>query len=495
MRGISFTLFIIFLTQVLNAQTSLPGPNIGDTGSVTFFYQGQYVTHTIVRAADSNVWLQQNLGSLKVADSFSDVASYGHYFQWGRWDDGHQIPNTPVKVVNTLAANDPTGINFCVDNYLVSPGTSAGTSAAPYWWQNGDTASSWTSSLPTENNGFDPCALLGDGWHIGDSAEWANIYVLESITASASAMSSNLKISGSGFRQRINGVLTFIPNAIHWTSTPAGPLGSGQPQQTSYSVATIFGGIYAMYREAGMPVRCVLKHDAVVSWGISGDDTVCAGPAVNFTINEFPFATTYSWELPDGWEGQSDSSSIDLVVSGNGGIIKVYVVNQCDDTIAVRSKYVEVNTIEPIISVDSFTLSTTQPYVTYQWYLDGNILPEATNSSYTVSENGAYTVLVTDSFGCEAMSPPYHVNNATSIAVPGAITANTYIYPNPAKDVLYINSTVKINAILSSIEGRTIRELKEGNILSLQGIAEGVYLLRILDNDNRLIKVEKIVKR
>jgi gliding motility-associated-like protein len=37
---------------------------------------------------------------------------------------------------------------------------------------------------------------------------------------------------------------------------------------------------------------------------------------------------------------------------------------------------------------------------TYQWYLNGTLLPGATNYSLTVSAGGTYTVVVTNSFGC-----------------------------------------------------------------------------------------------
>jgi len=54
-----------------------PGPNPGDTGCVTFTYNGTSVTYTTVRGADNQIWLQQNLGSTQVATSVSDAASYG----------------------------------------------------------------------------------------------------------------------------------------------------------------------------------------------------------------------------------------------------------------------------------------------------------------------------------------------------------------------------------------------------------------------------------
>lgn len=54
-----------------------PGTNPGDVGCVTFNYRGQLVTYATVRGTDGKIWLQQNLGSTKVATSFTDSDAYG----------------------------------------------------------------------------------------------------------------------------------------------------------------------------------------------------------------------------------------------------------------------------------------------------------------------------------------------------------------------------------------------------------------------------------
>ncbi|NOQ72883.1 MAG: T9SS type A sorting domain-containing protein [Crocinitomix sp.] len=53
----------------------------------------------------------------------------------------------------------------------------------------------------------------------------------------------------------------------------------------------------------------------------------------------------------------------------------------------------------PLIYVSGLTLST-DGYVTYQWYKDGDIIPGAIDSSYNMTELGNYTVTVTDLNGC-----------------------------------------------------------------------------------------------
>ena len=53
-----------------------PGATAGSTSCVTLTYNGSTAEYTTVRAADGNVWLQQNLGSTQVATSSSDAAAF-----------------------------------------------------------------------------------------------------------------------------------------------------------------------------------------------------------------------------------------------------------------------------------------------------------------------------------------------------------------------------------------------------------------------------------
>jgi hypothetical protein len=47
------------------------------------------VYSTVTSPDTGKVWLDRNLGATQVATSKTDSAAYGHYYQWGRNDDGH----------------------------------------------------------------------------------------------------------------------------------------------------------------------------------------------------------------------------------------------------------------------------------------------------------------------------------------------------------------------------------------------------------------------
>jgi len=50
---------------------------------------------TIKSPYTERIWLDRNLGALRVCQSYNDKLCYGDYFQWGRSADGHEKPNSP----------------------------------------------------------------------------------------------------------------------------------------------------------------------------------------------------------------------------------------------------------------------------------------------------------------------------------------------------------------------------------------------------------------
>lgn len=214
-----FGLLMMCMTNV-NGQD--PGSTVGSTGSVTFTYGGVSTTHTSVRAADGNIWLQQNLGSTQVATSATDVASYGDLFQWGRWIDGHQFRTSTLQQVTTLTNNTPAGIASGLPNFLRN-------NVQPLWWGGSSSTTpagspqitdTWAGGLPTTTNGTDPCETLGAGWRMATKGEWDAVRLAEGITNLATGFTSNLKLSYSGHRNGANGSVQGSGSAnLFWTST------------------------------------------------------------------------------------------------------------------------------------------------------------------------------------------------------------------------------------------------------------------------------------
>jgi uncharacterized protein (TIGR02145 family) len=226
-----------------------PGTAIGSTGCVTFTYRGQQVTYSTVRVADGKIWLRQNLGSPQVAVSSKDSASFGHYFQWGRWDDGHQVPTSP-SVTGGSSLQNPSHVAGGNPNFI------KGTTVATSWWgAGGSVTDTWSGTTPTTTNGKDPCAAIGPGWHLPSAADWTNFQYAENINDEFSAFESTLKLPLTGYRTSANAALTpaFTTNFGHyWSNTAA----SNTTAKVFY-IDTYNTFIYGAERGYGFSCRCV----------------------------------------------------------------------------------------------------------------------------------------------------------------------------------------------------------------------------------------------
>lgn len=221
---------------------------------------------------------------------------------------------------------------------------------------------------------------------------------------------------------------------------------------------------------------------------ISGIDSVCPGNSVTYSVTPSAGAT-YIWELPNGWIGQSTTNSIDVIV-GEGGTLVVQAIGQCDTSIISLNI---VHSIEPVnITVENYTLGTTPAnYDTYQWLLNGTTIPGANGATHDVTENGIYCIAVTKS-GCTDTAcytvTNVHIENTT-------LQESIQVYPNPANNTLNINSPEPVHIVLTGVDGRSILRSDTTTTVSVKELANGVYFLHILDQEERLIKVEKVIKQ
>ncbi len=128
----------------------------------------------------------------------------------------------------------------------------------------------------------------------------------------------------------------------------------------------------------------------------------------------------------------------------------------------------------------------------YQWYYNNAPITGATSVHYAPTQSGVYTVMVTDANGCTGTSTNYYF--AYSGVGNVSITGDVRIYPNPANDIVYINAPVAINAALYAMDGRLVQSGKNIKQLDISGLASGIYMIAITDENNMVIKIDKLVK-
>jgi hypothetical protein len=200
--------------------------------------------------------------------------------------------------------------------------------------------------------------------------------------------------------------------------------------------------------------------------------------------------TISSPELNYLWNTGATSSEI-IISSEDAGVYWVSYGAGCAHY--VDTFKVVADNVFTAITVDVFELGTIGgPFSSYQWMLNGAVLPGAVASTYDVLENGDYQVIVTSEHGCVDTSDVYTVTNHTGIEDPG-MASQIRVYPNPAREVIFVNGPVKVNVSIRDVAGRLIKEQPEAKAIPVDDLAPGIYLLHISDKNGTLLKVEKLV--
>lgn len=119
----------------------------------------------------------------------------------------------------------------------------------------------------------------------------------------------------------------------------------------------------------------------------------------------------------------------------------------------------------------------------YQWYLAGQPIIDATNPNYIPTASGDYSVQVSDGSGCTVFSPIYSFVLSSNES-PGS-EASIRLYPNPAAEQVILENLPKDLTKIELIDasGRILRRYKAAGAVQwledISGLKSGVYFFRI----------------
>lgn len=181
--------------------------------------------------------------------------------------------------------------------------------------------------------------------------------------------------------------------------------------------------------------------------------------------------------------------------SQSGVYTRTYTsVNSCDSIVTLS---LTIDTVDVGISKAGVVLTAQATGAIYQWVNcdNGSPVSGATNQSYTPDVDGAYAVIVTQN-GCSDTSDCVEV---AGVSVKNQHKSATIkIYPNPAQAsiTLIVKEAVGQLAICG-IDGQVIKKqtiTDTKSIIDISSLANGVYLMYIMNGEGTLLKAEKLVK-
>lgn len=216
--------------------------------------------------------------------------------------------------------------------------------------------------------------------------------------------------------------------------------------------------------------------------------TVSGCEGTGITIGGSPTASggtgpyTYLWDPATGLNSASDPNPVATLTATTDFTVTITDANNCA---AQATTTVGINALPtPAIVLNGSMLSTSGG-VSYQWYVDGTLIPSAVNADWTPLVTGDYTVAVTDASGCVGISAPYTV---TTVGIRSLDSENGFVvYPNPASQSLhvktvasYLGSSVHVYDVAGQEVLQTILS-ENDQVISLENIAKGMYTI-VIDN-------------
>jgi N-acetylneuraminic acid mutarotase len=216
---------------------------------------------------------------------------------------------------------------------------------------------------------------------------------------------------------------------------------------------------------------------------IQGPAEICTGASVTYTTPVVPGAVSYSWTLPQGWTGTSSTTSITGTAGSTSGVITVTANNACGSSVS-QSMAVTVYPLPavPQITQNGNVLTSSFQYGN-QWYWNSVILPGDTLQNYTATQNGNYTVSVTNSYGCSSTSSIITIN---TLAIEH-LTKNdgVEIFPNPNYGFFTINikdPSLVPELIITNIQGKIIYRstlVEQKTLIDISFQPKGIYFVQV----------------
>lgn len=403
------------------------------------------------------------------------TAATADYYQWSTGETSQQIivsdPGqytvTVTNIEGCSSVSEPTTVSLqpapdasiSPDGMLgVCDGDTITLSAAPgldYLWSNGETG---LQIAVADSGSF--ALTVTDGFGCEAESETVTVFVLPVAEAAIAPGDSVQFCAGD------SALLVASPaEAYAWSTgdTSAMIVVKAQSNYT-VTVTNTFGC------QDATSVDVTVHPAPETSIAVSGSLTFCPGDSVTLTADA---GYMYAWSTGDTTQSVTllDSATIVVTLTSAEGCI-------AESETMVVSTYPLPQV--PVITAEGNVLMSSAADGN-QWFLDDTLLAGGTGQHWIAVDRGLYTVAVTDTNGCVALSEPFPFF-ATGTSNPERAWSFSLV-PNPGDGLFTIATSGRVDGAL------TVYDTKGGLVVSFNAVPE-VLDLRSQPSGSYVVVVE-----